>query len=91
MTGAELLANDLKQISDCTGDRVTMLFDTASQNKIQGTKAMRKFANFIYKVNLNVVRHYIKIVMNGAGYPLSLIRKASINSGPVLLIILVII
>ena len=34
MTGAWLLANDLKQISDCTGGRVTMLFDTASQNKI---------------------------------------------------------
>ena len=32
MAGAELLANDLKQISDCTGDRVTMQFDTASQN-----------------------------------------------------------
>jgi len=60
MTGARLLANDFKQISDCTGGRVTLLFDTASQNKIQGTKAMRKFANFIYKVNLNVARHYIK-------------------------------
>ena len=34
MTGAWLLTNNLKQISDCTGGRVTMLFDTASQNKI---------------------------------------------------------
>ena len=33
MTGAWLLANDLKQISDCTGGRETMQFDTASQNK----------------------------------------------------------
>jgi len=33
MTGAWLLANDLKQMSDCTGGRVTMQFDTASQNK----------------------------------------------------------
>ena len=32
MTGAWLLANDLKQISDCTGGRKTQ-FDTASQNK----------------------------------------------------------
>lgn len=60
MTGTWLLANDLKQISDCTGGHKVMQFDTASQNKIQGTKAMRKFANFIYKVNLNVARHYIK-------------------------------
>jgi len=60
MTGAWLLANDLKQMSDCTGGRVTMLFDTASQNKIQGTKAMRKFANFIYKVNLNVANQMNK-------------------------------
>jgi hypothetical protein len=34
MTGAWLLANDLKQISDCTGGRITMQFDTASQNKV---------------------------------------------------------
>ena len=33
MTGAWLLANDLKQISDCTGDRMSMQFDTASQIK----------------------------------------------------------
>ena len=32
MTGAWFLANDLKQISDCTGGR-KMQFDTASQNK----------------------------------------------------------
>ena len=32
MTGAWLLANDFKQISDCTGGRKTQ-FDTASQNK----------------------------------------------------------
>ena len=32
MTGAWLLANDLKLISDCTGGR-KMQFDTASQNK----------------------------------------------------------
>ena len=31
MTGAWLLANNLKQISDCTGGR-KMQFDTASQN-----------------------------------------------------------
>ena len=34
MTGVWLLANDLKQISDCTGGRITMQFDTASQNII---------------------------------------------------------
>ena len=34
MTGAWLLANDLKQISDCTGGR-KMQFDTASQNKLK--------------------------------------------------------
>ena len=33
MTGAWLLANGLKQISDCTGGR-KMQFDTASQNNI---------------------------------------------------------
>ena len=33
MTGAWLLANELKQISDCTGDRKTMQFNTASQNE----------------------------------------------------------
>ena len=33
MTEAWLLANDLKQISDCTGGRITMQFDTASQSK----------------------------------------------------------
>ena len=32
MTGAWLLANDLKQISDCTGGRKAMQFDTAIQN-----------------------------------------------------------
>ena len=32
MTGAWLLANDLKQISDCTGGREMMQFDTASQS-----------------------------------------------------------
>ena len=31
MTGAWLLANDLKQISDCTGGHKVMQFDTASQ------------------------------------------------------------
>ena len=35
--------------SNCTGGRVTMLFDTASQNKIQGTKAMRKFVTSFIK------------------------------------------
>ena len=34
MTGAWLLANDLKQISDCTGGR-KMQFDTASQNNLK--------------------------------------------------------
>ncbi len=34
MTGAWLLANDLKQISDCTGGHKVMQFDTASQNKV---------------------------------------------------------
>ena len=33
MTGAWLLANDLKQISDCTGGHKVMQFDTASQIK----------------------------------------------------------
>ena len=33
MTGAWLLANDLKQMSDCTGGHKVMQFDTASQNK----------------------------------------------------------
>ena len=33
MTGAWLLANGLKQISDCTGGR-KMQFDTASQNNL---------------------------------------------------------
>ena len=33
MTGAWLLTNDSKQISDCTGDYKMMQFDTASQNK----------------------------------------------------------
>ena len=37
MTGAWLLANDLKQISDCTGGRKTQ-FDTASQNKLLNSK-----------------------------------------------------
>ena len=32
MTGAWLLANDLKQISDCTGGHIVMQLDTASQN-----------------------------------------------------------
>lgn len=36
MTGAWLLANNSKQISDCTGGR-KMQFDTASQNKYQLT------------------------------------------------------
>ena len=35
MTGAWLLDNDLKQISDCTGGREMMQFDTASQNKLK--------------------------------------------------------
>jgi hypothetical protein len=33
MTGAWLLTNDSKQISDCTGGQIVMQFDTASQNK----------------------------------------------------------
>ena len=33
MTGAWLLANDLKLISDCTGGHKVMQFDTASQNE----------------------------------------------------------
>ena len=33
MTGAWLLTNNLKQISDCTGGRETMQFDTAGQNE----------------------------------------------------------
>ena len=33
MTGAWILANDLKQISDCTGGR-KMQFDTAGQNNL---------------------------------------------------------
>ena len=33
MTGAWLLANNSKQISDCTGGHKMMQFDTASQNK----------------------------------------------------------
>jgi len=33
MTGAWLLANDLKQMSDCTGGHKVMQFDTASQNE----------------------------------------------------------
>ena len=32
MTEARLLANDFKQISDCTGGHIVMQFDTASQN-----------------------------------------------------------
>lgn len=35
MTGAWLLANNSKQISDCTGGHRVMQFDTASQNKTQ--------------------------------------------------------
>lgn len=31
MTGAWLLANNSNQISDCTGGRITIQFDTASQ------------------------------------------------------------
>ena len=71
-------------MSDCTGGCVTMLFDTASQNKIQGTKAMRKFANFICKVNLNVVRHYIKnrYVLGRLSLGV-LIKLGSISNGPV--------
>ena len=34
MTGAWLLANDFKQISDCTGGHKVMQFDTASQSDI---------------------------------------------------------
>ena len=33
MTGAWLLTNDSRQISDCTGGHEVMQFDTASQNK----------------------------------------------------------
>jgi hypothetical protein len=33
MTGAWLLANNLKQISDCTGGHKVMQFDTAGQNE----------------------------------------------------------
>ena len=33
MTGAWLLANNSKQISDCTGGHKVMQFDTASQNE----------------------------------------------------------
>lgn len=41
MTGAWLLANDLKQISDCTGGRITMQFDTASQNNLKKKSFIR--------------------------------------------------
>ena len=47
MTGAWLLANDLKQMSDCTGGHKVMQFDTASQNK--GTywncRQLRRYGN----------------------------------------------
>jgi len=35
MKGAWLLANDFKQISDCTGGHKVMQFDTASQNNLK--------------------------------------------------------
>ncbi|CCX57299.1 unknown [Bacteroides sp. CAG:1060] len=41
MTGAWLLANDLKQISDCTGGREMMQFDTASQNNLKKKSFIR--------------------------------------------------
>ena len=41
MTGAWLLANDLKQMSDCTGGHKVMQFDTASQNDIGFVSAKR--------------------------------------------------
>ena len=46
MTVAWLLANDLKQISDCTGGR-KMQFDTASQNNLKKKSFIRngKIAN----------------------------------------------
>ena len=46
MTGAWLLANDSKQISDCTDGHRVMQFDTASQNQIYQVKPMRRlFSN----------------------------------------------
>ena len=46
MTGAWLLANNSKQISDCTGGHKMMQFDTASQNQIYQVKSMRRlFSN----------------------------------------------
>ena len=43
MTGAWLLANELKQISDCTGGHKVMQFDTASQNKNKWNQANEKY------------------------------------------------
>ncbi len=42
MTGARLLANDFKQISDCIGSHKVMQFDTASQNNNSIEKRRRK-------------------------------------------------
>lgn len=50
-----------------------MLFDTASQNKIQGTKAMRKFANFIYKVNFLIMNN--NVVMKNISEEIRLEKK----------------
>ena len=41
MTGAWLLTNDSKQISDCTGGRTAMQFDTASQNILKKKSFIR--------------------------------------------------
>ncbi|MDD4590704.1 MAG: hypothetical protein PHG06_09800 [Parabacteroides sp.] len=41
MTGAWLLANDFKQISDCTGGHKVMQFDTASQNILKKKSFIR--------------------------------------------------
>ena len=51
MTGAWLLANDLKQISDCTGGR-KMQFDTASQNKLLELDFPGRFPNASYTTKI---------------------------------------
>jgi len=46
MTGTWLLVNDLKQISDCTGGRIAMQFDTAGQNKLKVSSILGFVPNF---------------------------------------------
>ena len=52
MTGAWLLANDLKQMSDCTGGRTAMQFDTASQNKLLELDSLGRFPNASYTTKI---------------------------------------